>query len=342
MSNATTENNNTRAKNSHTIVTTAHAHHHIKPFLTYEQQIQHLTINKKLTINDIDSAMESLANLSYYALIGGYKSLFYDPMTRTYIPGTTFDDILTLYKFDESLRTIVFEYSNIIEQKLRSALSYAFCEKYTNLQSAYLDPNHYQNTKRNRYSIKKLLQILDHIANHDKDHIYLVYQRNTYGNVPLYAALKAMTFGQLSVMYSLAAHNVQLPVSKAFSTNHTAMSINNLIMYLQVLTHFRNRCAHIERLFSYNDLHDIPNTSLHEKLGIKMKGSQYVCGKHDLFAIVIAYRYLLPKNEFKVFKRSLDRLIKVTVSRASTLTEERLLATMGFPENWEKVSRYRV
>ena len=275
-----TSNNNNGANNSTTVTNRAVALRSIKPFLTYDQQIQHLTVDKKLTINDTTSAKESLSNISYYALIGGYKSLFYDPMARTYIPGTTFDDILTLYKFDESLRTLVFEYSNIIEQKLRSAISYAFCEKYTNLQSAYLDANHYQNTKRNRYSIKKLLNILDHIANHDTEHAYLVYQRTTYGNVPLYAALKAMTFGQLSVMYSLVAQNVQLPVSKAFSTNYTTMTINDLAIYLQVLTHFRNRCAHIERLFSYNDLHDIPDTELHQKLGIKMKGSQYICGKH--------------------------------------------------------------
>lgn len=272
----------------------------IKPFLTYDQQIVHLQNKKKLIIKDADSAKSSLSNISYYALIGGYKSLFYDSMTRTYLPGTTFEDIVKLYKFDESLRTLVFEYSNIIEQKLRSAISYAFCEKYTNLQAEYLNPNHYQNTRRNRYNISKLLKMLDHIANHDTEHNYLVYQRTTYGNVPLYAALKALTFGQLSVLYSLVAQNVQLPVSKAFSTKYTSMTINDLAMYLQVLTHFRNRCAHIERLFSYNDLHDIPDTPLHKKMGIPMKGKQYIYGKHDLFAVVIAYRYLLPKEDLSI------------------------------------------
>lgn len=55
----------------------------VMPFLTYEQQIEHLITNKKLIINDEDSAIKSLSNISYYALIGGYKSLFYDPMART-------------------------------------------------------------------------------------------------------------------------------------------------------------------------------------------------------------------------------------------------------------------
>lgn len=64
----------------------------IKPFLTYDQQIQHLEADKLLIIKDHSAAKESLRNISYYALIGGYKTLFYDPMTRTYLPGTTFED----------------------------------------------------------------------------------------------------------------------------------------------------------------------------------------------------------------------------------------------------------
>ncbi len=314
----------------------------IKPFLTYDQQIQHLEEDKLLIIKDHSTAKESLLNISYYALIGGYKTLFYDHMTRTYLPGTTFEDILTLYKFDDALRHLIFDYSNFIEQKLRSTMSYAFCDRYTNLQKDYLDPNHYQNTRKNRYNINKLVNILDYIANKDTDHEYTLYQRNTYGNVPLYAATKVMTFGQLSAMYSLQAHGIQVKVSRDFSTKRTALSNTDLIDYLHVLTHFRNRCAHIERLFSYKDRYDIPDTALHDKLGIGKNGNQYVCGKHDLFAVVIAYRYLLPKEEFKEFKKELIKLINKTIKKASTLTEAKLITAMGFPNNWKDISKYRV
>lgn len=68
----------------------------IKPFLTYDQQIRHLEGDKHILIKDHSAAKESLLNISYYALIGGYKTLFYDSMTRTYLPGTTFEDIVTL------------------------------------------------------------------------------------------------------------------------------------------------------------------------------------------------------------------------------------------------------
>jgi deoxyhypusine synthase len=58
--------------------------------------------------------------------------------------------------------------------------------------------------------------------------------------------------------------------------------------------------------------------------------------------VVIAYRYLLPKEEFKEFKKELSKLINKTVKKASTLTEEKLITAMGFPKNWKDISKYRV
>lgn len=49
----------------------------IKPFLTYEGQINKLTMDKGLTIADTNAAKISLKNIGYYALIGGYKQLLY-------------------------------------------------------------------------------------------------------------------------------------------------------------------------------------------------------------------------------------------------------------------------
>jgi hypothetical protein len=55
-----------------------------KPFLTYEQQLHTLSVNKKLIINDKDSASQALHDIGYFSLIGGYKSPFINPMSRIY------------------------------------------------------------------------------------------------------------------------------------------------------------------------------------------------------------------------------------------------------------------
>ena len=71
-----------------------------KPFLTYDEQIEKLINEKKLIINDSESAKEVLKNIGYFSLIGGYKTPFIDPMTRIYQNGASFNDILALYHFD--------------------------------------------------------------------------------------------------------------------------------------------------------------------------------------------------------------------------------------------------
>ena len=116
----------------------------IKPFRTYEEQIENLTNRKGLIINDIPKALADLEGISYYALIDGYKDLFYNPDTRTYLSGTTFEDIRNLYDFDASLRDLIFSYSRIVEQSIRSLVSYHFTNVNGVNQSAYLDPNNYK------------------------------------------------------------------------------------------------------------------------------------------------------------------------------------------------------
>ena len=112
--------------------------------------------------------------------------------------------------------------------------------------------------------------------------------------------------------------------------------------FLAVMTKFRNVCAHNERLFSYRSKDEIPDMELHAKLGIPKGRGLYQCGKNDLFAVVIAFRYLLPKQEFLVFKRALTTQIDNFLKSTTHISEEELLHAMGFPANWKKISLYRI
>ena len=79
--------------------------------------------------------------------------------------------------------------------------------------------------------------------------------------------------------------------------------------FLSVLTKYRNVCAHGERLFTYRTVDAIADTPLHKKLSLPQSGNQYEKGKQDLFAVVIAFRYLLPGKDFLEFKRKLIKEI---------------------------------
>ena len=80
---------------------------------------------------------------------------------------------------------------------------------------------------------------------------------------------------------------------------------------------------------------------LHKKLQLPRKKEQYAVGKQDLFAVVIALRYLIDNNEFHKFKIELKRLIHSVLKKCPHISQELLFSKMGFPENWEKINRYK-
>lgn len=308
-----------------------------KPFLTYEEQLDKLQKEKHLQINDRAAAREILKNIGYFSLIGGYKTPFINPMTRIYQNNTAFEDIYALYQFDLSLRELVFKYLCKIECKIRQLVSYSFCRLHGEQQSAYLNPQNYNNTKKNASSIAYLIQILSYQANKNTEHHYVVHQRKVYHNVPLWVLANTLTYGQISKFYALLPYQLQSSISKEFP----GINEKNLERYLKILTLFRNVCAHNERLYSFRTQTDFPDTILHQKLNIPQKGTQYLYGKRDLFGLVIAFRYLLPNSDFAHFKYSLIRIIQKYTKNSTQLSEDSLLNIMGFPINWKDITRYR-
>lgn len=308
-----------------------------KPFLSYTQQLDKLEKDKNLAIVDRVYAESMLKRISYFALISGYKKLFRNPTTRKYKDNTSFEEIVALYKFDESLRELFLKYLLQIEQTMRSLLSYYFSQKHGNQQSEYLNPTNYDSSPRKTRDRSRLIGVLREIALNSTDYNYITHQRASYGNVPLWVLVKVLTFGNISKMYQCFTQDLQIKISKNFDKTNE----KELMQYLRVMTKFRNVCAHNDRLFSYTTKDDIPDTILHSKLGITKKGTQYVNGKKDLFSVVIAFRFLLQRDDFIAFKNGLRKIIDCFIAQASNVTHDELLREMGFPKNWKKISSYK-
>lgn len=308
-----------------------------KPFLTYEQQLIKLRDEKHIVIADEAETLCKLQQVGYYSLVSGYKHLFRLPAQKIYKDGTAFEELVSLYEFDEALRELFLHYLLHIERHVRSLLSYYFTEKYGEAQSAYLLKTNYNYVRKHQQGIDRLVHELQKLTL-TTQHSYITYQQNTYHNVPLWVLVNALTFGTLSKMYFFFPFDLQSKVSKNFAH----VNEKQLGQFLAVMTKFRNVCAHNERLFSYRSKDAIPDMELHAKLGIPKGRGLYQCGKNDLFAVVIAFRYLLPKQEFLVFKRVLTTQIDNFLKSTTHISEEELLHAMGFPANWKKISLYRI
>lgn len=309
----------------------------IETFETHQQLINKLITDKNLIVTDLQFAENKLKEYGYFNIIGGYKTPFTNASTRRYINNTTFEDIYILYQFDVQLKKVFLSYLCQIERRIAVSTAYAFTEVYGNNQSEYLDIKNYNNTPQNIPKIKKLITILQNTI-HNTQHEYINHHRTTKGNVPLRILVNALTMGNISNLYALSNHSIRSKVSH----NFTNVNERQLEQYLKVLVMFRNICAHNERLYSAYAHSEIPNTILHKKLNIPQTGTQYIYGKRDLFSLVIAFRYLLPKEDFFLFKKDLVRIIKQYLKGSNRLTELELLKYMGFPQNWKDITRYKI
>lgn len=139
-------------------------------------------------------------------------------------------------------------------------------------------------------------------------------------------------------MYNVLPHSLRSKVCRHFLT----VNQRQLERFLSVLTKYRNACAHSDRLFTYRTIDQILDTPLHTKLNIPIQGNQYIYGKQDLFSVVIAFRYLLPKEDFSNFKARLIRETGKLYKKLEHITESELLSRMGFPVNWKDIARYQL
>lgn len=308
-----------------------------KLFFTYDEQIEKLTNEKQLVISDIEFAKNTLQKLGYFSLIDGYKDLFKHKPSGKYLYGVTFEEITAFYYFDEELRTLFLKYILHVERQLKSMLSYYFCEKYGELQTSYLDVNNYNITHRTTGEITRLVNTLNKSIALPSHYKYITHHATNYQNVPLWVATNALTFGQISKMYQYATTDIRAKVSLNFA-NITEVQLHQ---FIRILASCRNVCAHGERLYSFQINEAIPDMLLHKKLQLPQKKGQYAIGKKDLFAVVIALRYLIPNEEFKIFRKNLRLLIKDVLKKCPHLTEDQLLKEMGFPKNWAKITRYK-
>lgn len=306
-------------------------------FFTYEQQINKLMLEKMLSIPDKEYARKTLEQLSYYSLVGGYKEPFKHAASGKYKHGVTFEEIVALYLFDEELRTLFLKYILHVERHIKSILSYHFCEKYGAHQQEYLNPHNYTLTLKNSCEVNKLVYSIQKTISPPSRYTYITHHANKYGNVPLWVAMNALTFGQVSKMYQYVPNDIQYKVSQKF----LHVTERELHQFITVIARCRNVCAHGERLFSFHIRETIPNTTLHEKLAIPQKRRQYIAGKQDLFSVVIALCYLIENSEFKQFKSKLSNLISTVLKNCPHISRKQLLRKMGFPENWYDITRYK-
>lgn len=322
-----------------------------KEYSSYDEQIEKLKTRSLIISNEKD-AIKILQKENYYNLINGYKDLFLDHKyigtDEKYLPSTNFNEIYALYLFDRKLRSIFFKYILEIENNVKSVLAYDFSEKYGH--DNYLKIDNFDTTTTGtskKTPSEKIGDIADLIAVLQKEISSQLRKNNPmishhilhHGYIPLWVLINKLSLGTVSIFYSHLKSRDKNDIGRVFS-----IKPDELDNFLRLLTIYRNACAHDERLYCLKALKKTGNPNciktnqLHEKLAIALdKSNNPVCGKNDLFAIVIIFKSMLDKNSFHNFIHETKEIIDILSCDIKVISIDNVLNKMGFPLNWNDI-----
>ncbi len=316
----------------------------MKEFKTIDDQVN-LLKSRNIIFNDEQNNKQLLLHNNYYNIINGYKDLFLDNNNLpNYKNGTNFEEIYSLYEFDRQLRNIFLEYILKIENSLRALVAYYFSKEHGNDNYLKLDnfetyKNTFASKDTKQKQIKHIQILIGNINKNIAQNIetkYINHYMTYHGFLPLWVLVNILSFGDICNFYKLMQQKERIEVSKAFN-----ISENDLYSLLNILCKARNLCAHDERLYNYKfqTSTSINDTKYHSMLNLSKINNRYSIGKNDLFAVVIALKLLLNKEDYDKFHHKLFSRIMSIKSKLKTITLDDILKSMNFPKNWHDISK---
>ncbi|MGP1487823.1 MAG: Abi family protein [Peptoanaerobacter stomatis] len=305
-----------------------------KVFSNVGEQINILK-SKNLTIKDEQKAVETLVRSNYYVVINGYRTPFLLDRKAgdksKYITGSAFEEIYSLYMFDRSIRIIFLKYILIMEQNLKSAISYEFSKIYGS--ENYLRYSNFacedeKNTKEIFFLIGSLHNALSKAIGKNE---YITYNIEKYNNVPFWILANILTFGGIINFYKLMKDEEKQYIARKYFR----VKVHELETYMELLNAYRNICAHDERLYNVKAAKfSIAHNEYHTYFGINDTSEN---GKKDVFALCITLCMLLSREDKMKMINELIMAFDDLDENIDSIPITKIYNMMGFPHNWKEI-----
>ena len=303
-----------------------------KIFKTLDEQIDILKA-RGLVIDDVEYAKEILFRENYF-FVSGYRHLFMRKYNDDqFLKGTRFDELYAAFVFDRKLRNIMFKYILVIENNIKSIISYQMSKKYCYKEKDYLDPKNFtQDSLKSRQGYDILNKTKRQIRINGKEHTATMHYLSNYGYIPMWILVKVLSFGIVSELYSILKLEDQEAIASFYH-----LDAETLAIYLSLLANFRNLCAHEEVLYDHRTQKEIPDTKYHELLDIPKEDGEYIYGKNDLFVLPIIMKQMLTEGEFRELIYEIGYEIDVLDGIVDVVPLHTILNKIGFPNNWREL-----
>ena len=222
----------------------------VKPFKTWDEQIDRLKTKYNLRIRDEDFARHALSSMSYYDLVNGYKECFME--NGKFVDYVSIEYLYSFYHFDRTIQNVLFQYSVYVENFFKTALSYVIAKNFGVFQKEYLNKKHYVNpTQKSRKDKRsRLFNKLYFTYNPKNKYLddptkHYVY---TKAHVPPWILFKNVTFSNSIDLYSFLKSKEKEQVIDILSPGLPPAVLKNS---LNVVRKYRNAIAHNLKFVAY-------------------------------------------------------------------------------------------
>ena len=300
-----------------------------KSFRTIDEQID-ILVSKGLIIEDIDEAKEILLRENYF-FINGYRILLMNSYSdKKFVVGSTFRELYSIFLFDRYFRNILFKNIMIIENQLKSVISYQLSKKYGYHDKDYLNPKNFIQDKDKSRRVRDLIDKMKRqIRINGSHHMATLHYMNNYGYIPLWVLVKVLSFGIVCELFAILKREDQLAVADVFGV--TPEYLEN---FLPILANYRNLCAHEDVVYEHKTEKSILNNKYHELLHIPRMDDEYIYGKNDVFSMMIILKFMLRKEDFRLMMKEIEYEIEALDGKVDSISIEKVMDRMGIPYNY--------
>ena len=213
-----------------------------KPYSSPEQIVQILK-SRGMLMDDEHKVENYLLNIGYHRLSAYIYPFYKSPKSDLMLKeGTTFEQVLTLYRFDKKLRILLFNEIEKIEVAIRSVLANIGCQE---LDDRYwiTKPEYFANADR----FNQTLAVIEKELASSKEDYIEDFRRNYVENYPpAWMITEVLSFGNLNYIYSNIANNrLMKRIGDYFGLKPQVFT-----SWLTVLANLRNMCCHHARVWN--------------------------------------------------------------------------------------------
>ena len=301
-----------------------------KEFKTLDEQLG-IFKSKGLTINDEEEARNILLKENYFFINGYRRVLMVSSKEKKFVKGATFDELYAIFMFDRELRNILFKNLLIIENNIKSIISYKLSIKYGYKEKNYLKESNFTTDNKDKRRVSDVINKMKRqIRVNSQNHIATLHYITNYGYIPLWVLVKVLSFGLINELYGILKPEDQKEIADLYEIEMEDMEI-----YLSLLANYRNLCAHEDIVFDHRTQKYISNTKYHNELKIKQdEFGEYIKGKNDIFALIIILKQMLTKDEFMHMMDEINLKLQDLTWQIKSVKINKIYDTLGFPENY--------